>query len=588
MVINNQTIEWLPDSVEGSGIIQTPLSNGLGNGEVNATWKASCVANEAQILSFRVHQVGQDVVKHNCGFTISFKQYAQPEVLRLVGEPVDISNPQDLAGQWTHPNRPHRINLTPVTHNPGKPCLEDEVLQLKVLKGQSEDLQRSIKDQKHKIRQLLRDDWNAFCSTIKECGSLKCIFRVIKQKFLEYAHIISLHCQNRRPSSPSRALSEQYSFKAGNEQDGINLQGPDPVMNGGQEAPSSSPVSPAQHDEIDATPSDYQQHSPSSPTPSQSRSLSPSSTPSSNENERLPISSASRPHNPSYPRFGHNASARYFLYGHILPSIFIFFILSAVTFLTLRHFKLLCASPNRRASRLCAREERRNRRLYRRAARRHAWREWWNRYRCSNSTTDYDEKRTLILEQEDVLEDAMQDEIRVLRTAQEIVAEMARAEEGRARLHQQANMPKSPNLLQYPTNNIAEPHATPSTTSTAFTPAMPQAQTSKYNLQSTHQYRRSSPSASSSHSVDRDSLPPPRYSQELNGDVDVVDGFMYSPTFGAPRLNSHHATLVLGEGSEGEGEGDYEETPDSSVVDCSPRMSFDTGRSTFTNTTGKE
>lgn len=54
------------------------------------------------------------------------------------------------------------------------------------------------------------------------------------------------------------------------------------------------------------------------------------------------------------------------------------------------------------------------------------------------------------------------------------------------------------------------------------------------------------------------SLPPPRYEDELDGDMTVVDGFQYTPT-----------TSV-------------DDTPDSSVIDCSPRMSCDTGRTVVT------
>jgi hypothetical protein len=54
--------------------------------------------------------------------------------------------------------------------------------------------------------------------------------------------------------------------------------------------------------------------------------------------------------------------------------------------------------------------------------------------------------------------------------------------------------------------------------------------------------------------------PPPRYDEELEGDLTVVNGFQYTP-----RSSSVD-----------------DDTPDSSVVDCSPRMSCDTGRTMIT------
>jgi len=56
------------------------------------------------------------------------------------------------------------------------------------------------------------------------------------------------------------------------------------------------------------------------------------------------------------------------------------------------------------------------------------------------------------------------------------------------------------------------------------------------------------------------SLPPPQYEEELEGDLQVVDGFRYTPSSSSADLD----------------------TPDSSVVDCSPRMSSDTVRTVLT------
>jgi len=59
------------------------------------------------------------------------------------------------------------------------------------------------------------------------------------------------------------------------------------------------------------------------------------------------------------------------------------------------------------------------------------------------------------------------------------------------------------------------------------------------------------------------SLPPPRYEEEIEGEMTVVDGFRYTPT-------------------------STDDTPDSSVIDCSPRMSCDTGRTVVTTRGGEQ
>lgn len=90
--------------------------------------------------------------------------------------------------------------------------------------------------------------------------------------------------------------------------------------------------------------------------------------------------------------------------------------------------------PRRRADRAARREERRNRRLYRRAAQIQKWRNWIYalRYKfrpVAQMVDSWDEKRERVIEQESILDVAMNDEIRALRCAH--VSGIAAAEEGR-------------------------------------------------------------------------------------------------------------------------------------------------------------
>jgi hypothetical protein len=526
--------------------------------------------------------VGLDVVKDESGFTISFKQEGQPEVLRLYGEPIDISHPEELAGQWTHPDRPQRVTLASIALDGSKSCLKDEILQLEVLNAQSHDLQRKIAEKKHRIQQLLHDDLRKFRSTIKNCGSLKCIFRTTMHKVPEYAHIVSLHFRHHRPSSQVTVSSQDDAVV-----EGMRKQGSNAIMYGGAEATaydSESSQSFSQHDEIDdpsppmhkgrpsTSVSEYESAS-GSPSPSHTRPVSATSVPHRNGSDTTPPSPKSHNIVPPSSQFSHKPFHQYKLLKYIIATLFFLIILSILTFLTLRHFNLLCTSPKCRSSRASSREERRTRRACRRAAHQHAWRKWWSRYRRPTCPNDYEEKRTLILEQEGVLENAMQDEIRGLSLVQGIAAELVRAEEGRARLYHQANMLPQQHV---PTSNAAEQGA-----SSENSPSPTTAPVFR-TVDSFSGYPRR-PSFASSTNSDH-SRPPPSYEQELEGDIDVVDGFSYSRTFGGGYTEQHTHTFDDGYVY---GIGDVDDaTPDSSVVDCSPRMSFDTGRSSLT--TGKE
>lgn len=201
-----------------------------------------------------------------------------------------------------------------------------------------------------------------------------------------------------------------------------------------------------------------------------------------------------------------------------LVSFLLIIILAALIFRCVRHKSAGFRDPRRRADRAARREERRNRKLYKRAACKHKFSKWWNRCRHQHSAGDYEEKREMILEQEGLLDDVMQNEIRNLRTAHDLVRDLVRAEEGRARLHIDAAAPFMPTDLEAGLGSSSRDVA---------------------------------------ESLPSYAAPPPRYEEELAGDLTVVDGFRYVPS-------------------------STDDTPESSVIDCSPRLSFETGRTTLT------
>lgn len=98
--------------------------------------------------------------------------------------------------------------------------------------------------------------------------------------------------------------------------------------------------------------------------------------------------------------------------------------------------------PRRRADRAAKAEERRTKRLYRRAARYQKLKTWFWNTRVHYGLVDTEalaihEKRDRVSQQEDILEDAMKDDIRAIRNAHRMVSSMTitGAEEGRAGIH---------------------------------------------------------------------------------------------------------------------------------------------------------
>lgn len=133
----------------------------------------------------------------------------------------------------------------------------------------------------------------------------------------------------------------------------------------------------------------------------------------------------------------------------------------------------------------------------------------------------------MILDQEGRLEAVMEDEIHSLRIAHEIVGDMVRAEEGRSTFYRRANLPPHSQATFTPVELEA------ATASISRTPSLPS-------------YHTHSDAGSSSNES-----PPPRYEEELEGEITVVDGFQYTPS-------------------------NTESTASSSVVSYSPRMSMAT------------
>jgi hypothetical protein len=169
------------------------------------------------------------------------------------------------------------------------------------------------------------------------------------------------------------------------------------------------------------------------------------------------------------------------------PSIFIVVLkfLAVATGLAFL-FSLLrrcCMSDRRRVERAAERERRATERLYKCAARKQSWRDWWTgrkRGKPGYRRGDYEEKRALILQQELILEGAMQDEIQQLQIQEEIrrlrhtrdaVDDLVRAEEGRnipPRYTSTSSSSSSPSSHPFGFQPIPAPITIPSATSRMY------------------------------------------------------------------------------------------------------------------------
>jgi hypothetical protein len=195
--------------------------------------------------------------------------------------------------------------------------------------------------------------------------------------------------------------------------------------------------------------------------------------------------------------------------------------------------------PRRRVECAARCEERRTRRLYRKAAFKHRARTFFQRFRRPFASSDYEEKRAMLVHVDECegaggLDGAVvRPQINSLRATHQLVGEMVH-----------------PSL--------------PSSSRPITVAVVAELDADRASLRS-------------GETLPPYSLPPPSYRGGLGSEFSVVDGFTgYTPS------NTSATALTDATPSESEGEADL--ATESSVVDCSPRLSFESAR---TMTTGR-
>jgi hypothetical protein len=519
--------EWNGNSASGSGSFA-----GVANVQKNAwflqhnldlEWETVCLetnepgsvssnSDTAQVLTLTIKAVDGKPLDKPAGFTLSYTQVSPLELLRLELVPNSSAGDKVNAEAWRNP--PSHLRLTkpappphhlPLGNTPGQALLESDLEDLKVLEAQAQELQKAIEQKKKHIDNQLDKEGKGFKKEPHQCDSIACVAKTIAEK----AHTawrllyVRLRLIEPRPyQSKMGASREPYArvFRPG---------GPHGKIAEAAIKIDSMPP-PATSDGL-----------PPSPPPPPSPPLPPSPPP------------------PPFPPHqgtgqGHNQEPPSLLALQVILGVLCCGCLITV-------IRSRCSSLRTRTERAAAREERRNARAYWRAARTHAWRNWWHRnWRDQERIDDYEEKRSLIRDQESILEEAMQEEIRQLRDAHGMVNSLIQAEEGRIQTRCGGHMrchcchqptPPSPASSVYTSNSLAE------------LPSRPLSRTS------------SLPSYRSDESRD-----PPAYEEDEDVSEVVTSGFVgYIPSSASA---------------------DSRWTPDSSVVDVSPRPSADTLRYT--------
>lgn len=522
---------------------------------MHAAWESTCLQGQASIITVQFDDItGQNSVKDTSGFTASFKQKGQPTVLRLQDKPI-AQITESLCDDWLLPED-QRLSVIPLMADPSlavDTLLEAEYRKFEKLKMEMDDLHAQIKSTETKIMSLLKQQF-------KSCSSMKCLWDTAMSKVPTIAHLIVSHfTQHKNRIDGCTDGDAQTTCSSKDSQDAL-------IDNKVSEAEKVAEADEVHMDQfLDSLPTPPQ---PPNTPPSPFMTPLPPSSPADaeenpapqqeNEHHRRPPwmdkdAPLEPPHGPppGFPHYGppgpeHRGAAFRFgsharPHGHpgTLPfraeadqsfeyrlglsilSLLLLVIISAFLFRCIKHKVARFRDPRRQAERAARREERRTRNLYRKAACKHKWSTWWNRLSRWQGTNDYEEKRELILEQEGISDDVMQKEIRTLRNASDLVSDLIRAEEGRAR----------PEYDSYH-HEVYVP---------AYSPAELDAGVGSSRLSDV------APSYVT---------PPPRYEEEFDGELTVVDGFQYTPST-------------------------TDDTSASSIVDCSPRLSFETGRSTI-------
>ncbi|KAI1626257.1 hypothetical protein EDD37DRAFT_336894 [Exophiala viscosa] len=457
--LNGFPLSLTNKEAHGRIAFKSRASNGLGEKEVLASWESTCLKGQASVISVRFDDiVGHNSVKEISGFTTSFKQKGHPAVLRLQDKPLKHVSSQ-VCDEWLS----ERLSVTPVMEDP-KPSLDAllqiEYMHLDNLKAEMGELHERIRHTEGRIMSILKQDFKA-CSTMQCLWRTAIQKAPAISKFigLHFSHHHEEGCkgptcpkkdmhgmggppkqvdvpsptQSRSLPSASKGPEKEHKPHHAPEGKPTGHDGPgkehehhgkpDGPPHGrpeGLKHPPQGPHGPPHGPEGEHHGPPHgpegEHHGPPHGHPEE---FSEHHGPPDGPPEGPPPDHHGPPHGPPEgfpppppgPHGPPRGPPRHAIFGFrgrrsfeyklslSVISLLLLVILSALIFRLIKSKSSWYKDPRRRAERAARKEERRTKKAYRKAACKHKWSTWWRSHR--ERSGDYEEKRQMILEQEE-------------------------------------------------------------------------------------------------------------------------------------------------------------------------------------------
>lgn len=405
-------------------MITAEFLNGGGTQDILASWQSLCIPHSSEspsqderpalLLTVQIHQIDRDETDGDAGFTVSFRQLGNPEILRLGTSPLSITSDNSSLEleSWRDPSPSNRLRVQTIassqhTGDSVEELLEAEIEEFQELQFRVHELQQLITEKENNIRKLLQQDCTSISSQVGQCDTFGCFFQTCFSAFPEL--ISRLRC---RYGSLDSCLSRKPSLGCGGQEYLSDSQASAGIGDTNAEHPLNDP---------------YNHNT--------SHGMGAHTDQSHDSYEAVSADSS----------YSSNADSAYTDdYFHFNRSYFVVFVVLILSYCLFRRCLRVCRSPRRRAEHAARREERRNRHAYRCAARRYRWSQWWSGVQprsqesSSHQGPDHDlerggnetSRRASTSDSSSIFEEgAMQAEILGLRRALEFVGELVRPED---------------------------------------------------------------------------------------------------------------------------------------------------------------
>lgn len=360
---------------------------------------------QGQFLAFSIKEIdGQSLPGGTVGFSVSYNQSTHPQLFRVESEAYPVPN-ADSTREWLAlppPDGPSETSTSDQNQFPESSSIDDEMRELHRLEAEAKQLRMAIKEQKRVVWRLFKAELKGLKGQIKQCEDMSCALDVALRKAgWAMRTIYGGFRPIKEPHTTSRHGEEKTRWRWFRN---LSWKKHDSSKDSGLSSCSSL------NSNVDRAQAGLSLSGPSCSSVDRHDSMAQIGTKPVNHKDR-------HARKPSYQQ-GPRLLALAFIIGNILA--FAIFPIGLIILVIRR-----CSHSRRTV------ESHRAARLVRHAHRRNAFRKWWTNLWRDPRITDYEEKRALILEQERILELAMQDEIRELQSAAEAVSSLVSGDDGR-------------------------------------------------------------------------------------------------------------------------------------------------------------